>query len=408
MARGLFILDAYSDHARLYCRRQAFLRKVVRVENCPNMPSNAPKDTAASPSAGGYRGPEFLPRILVLESDPETARRLINAIAASRVECNDPGPPCDENVSPAEAMAGASIVQSIGDLMGMNLSSFGACIAATALCDAVGPDILALLASIAPDLPVVVVGPTADLCMAPEFIRAGAADVLVLTGHELVTVPLALHKALALAQLRAENEALHTNLGRTAGELAEANSRLEGTIKRLEVAVRTDELTGLMNRRWLDLTLEARWVEACRHDQDLGLIMIDLDGFKQLNDRYGHQAGDDVLRLVGSVLRDSHREIDTAARYGGDEFCVLAPHADLQATMTLANRMLIAFQAALVVRDLAEIVDMSIGVACRSVSRPDCAQDLLLHADKAMYTAKSGPGNIALHARSQDGWQIAG
>jgi len=349
-----------------------------------------------------------LPRVLILESDHEVACRLVGALASSRVEVGESGPPVEDGVSPAEAVAGCHIVESIADLMGMDLSIFGVCLAATALSDAVGPDILALLAVRAPHLPVVIVGPTSDLAMAPEFIRAGAADVLVLTGHELVTVPLALRKAIAQQELKHENEALHGDLGRTAADLVEANRRLEGTIRRLEVAVRTDELTELMNRRWLDLTLESRWVEAQRHDQDMGVIMIDLDRFKRLNDCQGHQAGDGVLRLVGSVLRESCRAIDTAARYGGDEFCVLLPHADLEATMGVANRVLSAFQAALVVRDLGGEVDMSIGVACRSVSRPSRAQELLLHADQAMYTAKGSTGNIAIYTPGDNQWQIAG
>ncbi len=349
--------------------------------------------------------PSRLPSVLVLESDGAVACRLVNALAAARVEAGDCGP---EAVSSAQDLAGCTVVERIGDLATMDLSAFGVCLAATALCDAVGPDIIALIERLAPGLPVVVVGPTADLAMAPEFIRAGAADVLVLTGHELVTVPLALRKAIAQQQLKEENEALQQNLSRSAAELAEANARLEGTVQRLQIAVRTDELTELMNRRWLDVTLEARWIEAQRHDQDLGVIMIDLDRFKQLNDCRGHQAGDEVLRLVGRVLRDTCREIDTAARYGGDEFCVLLPHADLKSTMAVAHRILNAFHAALDARELQDTVDMSIGVACRSMSRPQHSQELLVHADAAMYTAKGASNRIAVHGTSAGRWTLAG
>jgi diguanylate cyclase (GGDEF)-like protein len=178
------------------------------------------------------------------------------------------------------------------------------------------------------------------------------------------------------------------------------NRRLEGTIQRLEVAVRTDDLTELMNRRWLDLTLEARWIEAQRHDQDLGLIMIDLDRFKQLNDQRGHLAGDEVLRLVGRVLRETCREIDTPARYGGDEFCVLLPHATMEATMAVGHRILASFRAALVARDLEGIVDMSVGVANRSLSLPVDAQSLLQEADEAMYVAKQGGRRLVISSPS--------
>jgi diguanylate cyclase (GGDEF)-like protein len=365
------------------------------------------KNTAQHEHTGTKAAAETLPRVLILESDPEVARRLVGALADAHMQCEDEGPTCDEGCSPAECVAGCTVVERIADLIDHDLSRFGVCLAATSLCDAIGPDILAMVRSIAPHLPVVVVGPTADLGMAPEFIRAGAADVLALTGHELVTVPLAIRKAMAQSQLMRENEALQEDLARSAGDLAEANLRLEGTVRRLEVAVRKDELTELMNRRWLDLTLEARWIEAQRHDQDMGLLMIDLDRFKQLNDRRGHQAGDEVLRLVGRVLRETCRDIDTAARYGGDEFCVLLPHADLEATTTVAHRVLSAFQAALRARELECHVDMSIGVSCRSVSRPTCAQSLLLHADEAMYAAKGTARRIVIHTDAAAQFQMA-
>ena len=338
----------------------------------------------------------LLPRVLILESDPEIAMRLVSAMASSRVQEDVIGAPCHASCSPAECIAGCRVVESIHDLMDIDLSVFGVCLAATSLCDAVGPDILALLDQLAPHLPVVVVGPIADITMTPEFIRAGAADVLALTGHEMVTVPLAVRKAVAQQQLRLENELLHADLERSAADLSEVNRRLEGTIRRLEVAVRTDDLTELMNRRWLDLTLEARWIESQRHDQDLGLIMIDLDRFKNLNDQQGHLAGDDVLRLVGRVLRETCREIDTSARYGGDEFCVLLPHADLEATLGVGHRILESFRAALVARGLEGIVDMSIGIANRSVSYPVDAQALLHEADEAMYAAKQGGRSLAI------------
>ncbi len=337
-----------------------------------------------------------MPRVLILESDPEIAMRLVSAMASSRVQEDAAGLLVDVSCSPAECMAGCRVVGSIHDLMDVDLSGFGVCLAATSLCDAVGPDILALLGQLAPHLPVVIVGPIADITMAPEFIRAGAADVLALTGHEMVTVPLAVRKAVAQQQLRIENEALHSDLERSAVDLSEVNRRLEGTIRRLEVAVRTDDLTELMNRRWLDLTLEARWIESQRHDQDLGLIMIDLDRFKHLNDQRGHLAGDDVLRLVGRLLRETCREIDTPARYGGDEFCVLLPHADLEATLAVGHRILESFRAALVARGLDGIVDMSIGVANRSVSHPVDAQALLHEADEAMYAAKQGGRSLVI------------
>ncbi|MCH2136430.1 MAG: diguanylate cyclase [Phycisphaerales bacterium] len=348
-------------------------------------------------------------RVLILESDPEIARRLVAALATSRVQSQDDPPLLGgaSGASSAEKVGACRVFECVRDLVGEDLSKYAVCLAATSLGDALGPDVLSRVNQLAPHLPVVVVGPIADIAMAPEFIRAGAADVVALTGHELVTIPLAVRKAIAQQQLKEENEELHSSLTRAAAELAEANRRLEGTIRRLEVAVRTDDLTELMNRRWLDLTLEARWIEAARHDQDLGLIMIDLDGFKQLNDQRGHQAGDDVLRLVGRVLRETCREIDTAARYGGDEFCVLLPHADLDATLTVGHRIIDGFRAALVARGLDDLVDLSVGVATRCLGCPATSQALLVQADEAMYAAKQGGLRLMIHRRSQHLRRIA-
>ncbi|HBZ96722.1 MAG TPA: diguanylate cyclase, partial [Phycisphaerales bacterium] len=162
-------------------------------------------------------------------------------------------------------------------------------------------------------------------------------------------------------------------------------------------------LTGLSNRRWLNLMLEGRWAEAQRHDLSMAFIMIDLDGFKQLNDRLGHQRGDDLLRVVGEVIERNCREIDVAARYGGDEFCILMPHTDLDAAMHVADRISNAFMDRIAGLDLhAVTVGLSIGVGHRDLSNPGSAEDLVRHADEAMYAAKAacdGANRVFVRAR---------
>ena len=90
-------------------------------------------------------------------------------------------------------------------------------------------------------------------------------------------------------------------------------------LKKLETMAATDPLTRLYNRRHFGRMIEQLFAEARRYDQDLSCVMIDLDGYKQLNDTYGHQVGDEVLVLAGKVISTNLRAMDVAARYGGDE-----------------------------------------------------------------------------------------
>ena len=101
----------------------------------------------------------------------------------------------------------------------------------------------------------------------------------------------------------------------------------------------TDELTGLANRRAFDDALASEIERNKRFGTDLGLVLIDLDNFKNVNDTYGHQQGDLVLREVARVLRDGSREIDFPARYGGEELAVILPGTDLEGAFNRAERI---------------------------------------------------------------------
>ena len=114
------------------------------------------------------------------------------------------------------------------------------------------------------------------------------------------------------------------------------NVDLHETVERQAV---TDELTGLSNRRRFQEAMAAEVERSRRFGQPVGLVLLDLDDFKRVNDTYGHQQGDLVLREVARVLRETSREIDEPARYGGEELAVVLPGTDLEGAFNLAERV---------------------------------------------------------------------
>lgn len=157
----------------------------------------------------------------------------------------------------------------------------------------------------------------------------------------------------------------------------------------------TDELTGLYNHRRFQEAMAAETERAKRFDQAMSLVMLDIDNFKRVNDTYGHQQGDRVLAEVARVLRESSREIDAPARYGGEELAVVLPQTDLEGAYQLAERVrqeVAALEIPLVEGSGSISVTASLGVA----SMPGNAQDgggLIAAADAALYDAKRAGRN---------------
>jgi diguanylate cyclase (GGDEF)-like protein len=165
-----------------------------------------------------------------------------------------------------------------------------------------------------------------------------------------------------------------------------------------EVVVRqavTDDLTGLFNHRRFQEVVATEVGRSKRFDQGLGMLMLDLDDFKEINDTYGHQQGDIVLREVARVLEDTSREIDEPARYGGEELAVALPQTDLEGAYNLAERVREGIEALEIPRlDGRGMlkVTASLGVS----ALPDCAgsgQELIAAADAALYEAKHAGKN---------------
>ena len=162
----------------------------------------------------------------------------------------------------------------------------------------------------------------------------------------------------------------------------------------------TDPLTGLLNRRYIEERLVEEINRFGRSGEPLSFLMIDVDEFKSYNDRFGHPAGDEALRMVGTVLKETVRGADVAARYGGEEFSVLLPDTTSSEAMVIADR----------IRSRVEQtefphrrVTLSVGIATvsSSLSTPD---DLKSAADKALYRAKAaGRNNVQIFDPVKDG-----
>jgi len=171
-----------------------------------------------------------------------------------------------------------------------------------------------------------------------------------------------------------------------------AVEELERVCAELAVAATTDPLTGLFNRRAFFTRLAEAWAEADRLHHPLALVLLDLDGFKEINDAYGHEAGDRVLQHVARLMRVSARGYDVPARIGGEEFALLMPGAGRAQGLAAAERLRAKLEATPVELDPGSLrVTASFGVASRPTAQDP--QDLLRRADRALYAAKRAGRN---------------
>ncbi len=155
----------------------------------------------------------------------------------------------------------------------------------------------------------------------------------------------------------------------------------------LEVETITDPLLGIFNRRYLDRRIEEEVLRAKRHKLELSLLMIDIDNFKLVNDTWGHQNGDLVLKHLTQMLVDTLRNTDIIARFGGEEFVVLLPHTPELDALKLAEKLRIVVAQTPLHRIPELGMTISIGSTC-FLHDNDNAYSLLERADKAMYFAK--------------------
>jgi len=169
-----------------------------------------------------------------------------------------------------------------------------------------------------------------------------------------------------------------------------------------------DILTSLPNRALLSDRLDRAVIEARRHGTDVGVLLLDLDRFKEINDTLGHDTGDALLCQVGERIAGELREMDTVARLGGDEFVILLPEVDdAPGASVVAQRVLDALHLPFDVRGIELAVEASIGIACYPEHGDDPGA-LLQHADVAMYAAKEARGTYAIYDSQSDTSSLTG
>lgn len=175
-----------------------------------------------------------------------------------------------------------------------------------------------------------------------------------------------------------------------AGALQRENLDLVMKNRILSEISNRDALTGLYNRWYVMEKIDSEMNRALRHGSPISVLMLDIDHFKRINDSYGHPVGDQVLKSVGQVLRDSCRVYDVPGRYGGEEFCIVLPETQIGNTTAVAERIRSRLATTpLSVGDASIVVTASIGIAGMDSNEGVLsATTLVERADRALYSAK--------------------
>lgn len=212
-----------------------------------------------------------------------------------------------------------------------------------------------------------------------EGLELGADDYLV--------------KPIEAGELRARVKSM-LRLKTSNDQLQEANRRLADANAKLEELSQTDALTGLHNRYFFDQRFEYEFSRARRYRSSLALVMMDIDHFKRVNDTHGHPFGDLVLRGVAKALERELRDVDTLARYGGEEIVAVLPETPHTDAGTIADRLRRSVEAAHFESGGQRVpVTISLGVALYPSSVVETRQELLKIADDALYRAKESGRN---------------
>jgi diguanylate cyclase (GGDEF)-like protein len=176
-------------------------------------------------------------------------------------------------------------------------------------------------------------------------------------------------------------------------ELRSKNLELERMLMRVEVMAQTDPLTELFNRRRCASIIEDEFARTKRYESPLSSIMIDIDFFKKVNDEFGHRTGDHVLERLAQIIKDNIREVDTAARWGGEEFVVIMPETGKEGALYPARRILEGTASTEFPGLPAGRITISLGIATAPNPQIDSGERLIDASDQAMYKAKNNGRN---------------
>jgi diguanylate cyclase (GGDEF)-like protein len=300
--------------------------------------------------------------ILVIEESETDAARVLRALtdAGHQVQATRVGSP-------------DALVTALSD------RRWDVAIADYALATMSGERALAIVREHAGDLPFIFVSSTVGEDVAVEAMRIGAQDYIM--KDSLDRLAPAIERELREAVVRRERR-WHS--------------------ERVAYLAYHDELTNLPNRTLLNDRLHQGILAAKRDARPLSLMALDLDGFKDVNDSWGHHAGDRVLQLVAARLRSSLRESDTVARLGGDEFAVLLPGTDAAGAELAATKLLHELKAPMLIEGRPLVVTASVGIAAFP-EHGTGEQELLQKADISMYAAKNDRSGYSVYAAERDG-----
>lgn len=180
-------------------------------------------------------------------------------------------------------------------------------------------------------------------------------------------------------------------------------ARLQEEVQQLAAQVRTDELTRLFNFRHFNQALSLEMERSRRSGQSTCLIMLDLDHFKSINDAYGHESGNIVLRHVAGLVRKTIRRLDIPCRYGGEEFTIILPDTNLRQGVRFANRLrLIIKNSPIKIGDVLLSIEASFGVDVYNRGDRLSEKDFVGKVDALLYKAKQEGRNRVCHGKIED------